>query len=574
MDNNVIWSRVLSDADSSYNADKSNWQDIYDWIALLAHGEVLDVGCGLGHLTKSLLCANRVHWVKGVDVSSVAVEEARRRQPDSYFVVEDIEHTTRLQDGHYDCACFTQVLEHIKEDRELVGRIPQGKDVFISVPKESLCEHESHVNFFNSVDALRARYGFLIDIQYVGEIGKYEFLCLYGKRNSKQMKHTPKNNEIYLHCVYTNSAGETSLSLSDLARRMYLENGSLAINSAFFNLSFKKDNWYDTIFPDIEIVRDMHNKLSDQYKDLFSIKPDGAADFDVLIREMKSQLKEYFVKHWDSDAPKVCFHSAGYDSRIISGILTELRHERGDEWIGDIHFRCHQPEERAFIEIMKMQGWGEDQYSVWENSPQDHYNIGRVTQVLNGFSPITHQMDFSSDILPDGKKKDTILIMGFNGGEFFNYYAVGNPRQKTIEYCQNPNINRWLSYFSEEGEWVSMYAYEHKELLAPFLCCGYLKVASLMPNKYVASVDPTLDTVRKALLETMSINTLAVDYGHHKYTWGISQDTKQEMISWYKDSKFYKAYGIEVVFDNILNNITGHDGKLWAFSLMYEKVFA
>lgn len=381
-------------------------------------------------------------------------------------------------------------------------------------------------------------------------------------------------NEIYLHCVYTNNKGQTSFSLSDLARRMYLENGALAINSAFFNLSFKKDNWYDTIFPEIEIVKDMRDKLPKKHKALTSVRPDEGIDFSPLVQDMKKALKAYFVKNWDSKARKLCFHSAGFDSRIISGILTELRDEKGEDWIGDIHFRCHQPEEIPFMEIMKLQGWREDQYSVWENTPEDHYNIGRTTQILNGFSPVTHQMDFSSDILSDDEKKNTILILGFNGGEFWNYYAVGNPRVKHVNYCINPNINRWMGYFAEEGEWVSMYAYEYKDILAPFLSCDYLKLASLMPDKYVLSVNPTLDSVRRAILETMSVNTVDIEYGFHKYTWGISEVTKEKMADWYVNSKFYKAYGIKVSMDNIATNIAGHDGKLWAFSLMYEKIFA
>lgn len=389
----------------------------------------------------------------------------------------------------------------------------------------------------------------------------------------KQMRYIDPRSEAYLHCVYTNKAGEISLSLSNLARKMYLSNESLAINTAFFNENFKKENWYDTIFPEIEIVRDMCDKLPDKHKSLFSAKPDEDIDFYSLIQQMKQSLKDYFVKSWDSKAKKVCLHSAGYDSRIISGILTELRQEMGDQWIGELHFRCHQPEEKEFIEIMQLQGWRDDQYSVWDKPPQDHYNIGRTTQTLNGFNPIVHQMDFISDIVPDDEKKNTVIISGSNGGEFFNYPVCGVDPVKNIEYCKNPNVNRWLNYFAEEGEWLSMFAYEYKGLLAPYLSYDYLGLASLMPDKYLKSVTPSLDTVRQAILETMSINTIHVNYGFHQYTWGISEETKQKMSEWYVNSLFHKTYGITINFDNIVNDISAHDGKLWAFSLMYEKIF-
>ena len=187
MDNNLIWNKVLADPYSSYNTERSDWQDIYDWILPLAHGEVLDVGCGLGHLSNTLMKSPNVLWTKGVDISSVAIEEARRRLPNSYFMVEDIEQSSRLQDGHYDCVCFTQVLEHIANDRGVIASIPTGKDIFISVPKETAHNHESHVHFFDSMEALEDRYKDLIDIALIEQVGESQFLCLYGKRNDNGM---------------------------------------------------------------------------------------------------------------------------------------------------------------------------------------------------------------------------------------------------------------------------------------------------------------------------------------------------------------------------------------------------
>lgn len=174
-----IWVEILANPASSYNTGRSRWQDIYDMVALLADGRVLDVGCGLGHLTATLKVP-----VMGIDISSVAIEEAKRRHPHGAFATEDIEKSDRIERGNYDLVCFTQVLEHIAEDQALVKRIPTGKKVFISVPTEKPRESESadHVNFFKDISALRARYEQFINIQYIGEVSRFRFLCLYGTR--------------------------------------------------------------------------------------------------------------------------------------------------------------------------------------------------------------------------------------------------------------------------------------------------------------------------------------------------------------------------------------------------------
>lgn len=171
------WIRILANPLSTYNTGVSAYQDIYDLIAALVKGSVLDVGCGLGHLAATLKVP-----VLGIDISRVAVEEAKRRHPHGAFAVEDILHSKRLAKGNYDCVCFTQVLEHIEKDIDVIRKIPAGKDVFISVPKENPRPHESHVNFFPNIDILRKRYEDLIEIKYIGEVGKLRFLYLYGKR--------------------------------------------------------------------------------------------------------------------------------------------------------------------------------------------------------------------------------------------------------------------------------------------------------------------------------------------------------------------------------------------------------
>lgn len=179
-DYNKDWEKILSDPNSTYNNDTSDWSPIYEWIAERAKGIVLDVGCGVGHLIERLNRAEKVLYSIGVDISSVAVKEAIRRNPDNMIFIVDAENSDVINDGDYDCVCFNQILEHIENDISLLNKIPKGRRVFISLPKEPVQEHEQHIRFFETKEDAVERYHSILNILEAEYVGVSDFICIYG----------------------------------------------------------------------------------------------------------------------------------------------------------------------------------------------------------------------------------------------------------------------------------------------------------------------------------------------------------------------------------------------------------
>lgn len=83
---------------------------------------VLDVGCGEGPLTARLAGELEGADVIGVDISSTAVEEARRRHDEPDFATLDIrsEDPSPLVEGDFDVVTMAQLLWYVLEDLDEV----------------------------------------------------------------------------------------------------------------------------------------------------------------------------------------------------------------------------------------------------------------------------------------------------------------------------------------------------------------------------------------------------------------------------------------------------------------------
>lgn len=84
-------------------------------------GEVLDVGCGLGHLTRFIKAMCPLLEVSGTDCSEVAVRHAASLDKQAnYFYSRPTKIDT---DKKYDAIVATEVLEHIEDDEEFLREI-------------------------------------------------------------------------------------------------------------------------------------------------------------------------------------------------------------------------------------------------------------------------------------------------------------------------------------------------------------------------------------------------------------------------------------------------------------------
>ena len=131
-------------------------------------GSVLEVGCGTGGLAYLLQQRSQIRY-RGFDFSPVAVERARARlgQPGKFFV-GDARRADRYG-GEYDTIVYTEVLEHIDADLEVVGSWTPGVACICSVPN---FDAGNRVRHFRSAEQVRERYGALLDIERIVQVKK------------------------------------------------------------------------------------------------------------------------------------------------------------------------------------------------------------------------------------------------------------------------------------------------------------------------------------------------------------------------------------------------------------------
>lgn len=141
------------------------------WRTLRARAcqSVLEVGCGTGGFAHLVLRSQPAMTYRGFDFSPVAVERASTRtgRADLFFVGDARDGKNYA--GDRDAIVCTEVLEHIDADLDVVSAWPAGSYCVCSVPN---FDADNHVRHFASADAVRQRYGELIQIDRLVQIKK------------------------------------------------------------------------------------------------------------------------------------------------------------------------------------------------------------------------------------------------------------------------------------------------------------------------------------------------------------------------------------------------------------------
>ena len=153
----------------------------------LLKGDVLDYGCGAGHLLEQMLQETAVNFY-GLDYSADSIEETKKRTTGKsnlkqLVLIDNL--PTHFKDEQFDFITLIETIEHLQDEvlhetmNELFRILKSGGKIFITTPfNEDLNQHLNfcpfcksefhemqHMQTFNivSLKALGAKHGFKVD---------------------------------------------------------------------------------------------------------------------------------------------------------------------------------------------------------------------------------------------------------------------------------------------------------------------------------------------------------------------------------------------------------------------------
>jgi 2-polyprenyl-3-methyl-5-hydroxy-6-metoxy-1,4-benzoquinol methylase len=161
-------SLYLEDDQSYENPRKSKYYPLFRRVADIAImspiTSILEVGCGSGVQAEMLIDAN-IRYV-GFDFNEIAVKKARARNGQDRHFVADATDPASYRSAYSAIVCC-EVLEHIDQDLQAIELWKSGVLCICSVPN---FDYATHVRYFRSEEEVRARYGKLIDIEWIERI--------------------------------------------------------------------------------------------------------------------------------------------------------------------------------------------------------------------------------------------------------------------------------------------------------------------------------------------------------------------------------------------------------------------
>jgi ubiquinone/menaquinone biosynthesis C-methylase UbiE len=156
---------LREEASGKARIDDARLHELLRWIRIREHeldrrASILDVGCGLGDLTKFLLPHNPELYITGIDISPEAIEHCNRiySGKNAVFKVASAEAIPEADESH-DIVWIGETLEHcenpdvaITEARRVCG---EHGLIVLSTPYRGRNRSPEHVWEFDPVDIYR-----------------------------------------------------------------------------------------------------------------------------------------------------------------------------------------------------------------------------------------------------------------------------------------------------------------------------------------------------------------------------------------------------------------------------------
>jgi SAM-dependent methyltransferase len=155
-------------------------EDVMIYISTVIHRfasrDILDVGCGPGHIIEYVLRIGNKKIpgpIIGIDYSKVAVTQAQKRVREATFIVGDA-LSLPFHDCSFSCVLCIETLEHVQDPNLIVNELKRVNStdgiIIVCVPNGELDTWDGHQHFFKPEDLHKLFFGLqIIHQEYVNE---------------------------------------------------------------------------------------------------------------------------------------------------------------------------------------------------------------------------------------------------------------------------------------------------------------------------------------------------------------------------------------------------------------------
>lgn len=236
----------------------------------------------------------------------------------------------------------------------------------------------------------------------------------------------------------------------------------------------------------------------------------GVEKFSVLMFEA---MKKAILEKWNSSKFHIVQHSSGWDSRLISTAIVSLLKERGKDWLGDIFFVEVSGEHGPFSQIMKLQGWNNEQWTVYNPGakPQEKhirsFEFKDAWRKMNGYCcyPVNCNWDAfewlrEADRIPNSQ--DCQILTGYGANEVGNWVQTGRGLKNYARFIYYHSLSHFPLW---GGHSIWIHPFYHLNYIRTWIKYGlgidpyYRKLVTQRYGKKWAAIQPEKKSRKKKL---------------------------------------------------------------------------